>query len=166
MFFKVTERVKIRNRCNQIPHLTQDTNGKVKKQQLTNRHHRREPKGQPFPSRWPQGINKQRARKHNKHKTEIIRMIHKRSTTLERSVKYFTGGLKAAYSLTINIFRKFLFLFKSFVKVELSYVFTIKMFSTTENCMEKWIILSNRCLFLLLVIICVPPIILDRWIST
>ena len=40
---------------------------------------------------------------------------------------------KAAYSVTMNIF----FLFKSFVKVKLSYVFTIKMFSTAENCMEK-----------------------------
>ena len=48
--------------------------------------------------------------------------------------KYF----KAAYSVTMNIFRKKkYFLFKSFVKVELSYVFTIKMFSTAENCMEK-----------------------------
>ena len=45
--------------------------------------------------------------------------------------------LKAAYSVTMNIFRKNSFLFKSFVKVELSYVFTIKMFSTAENCMEK-----------------------------
>ena len=45
--------------------------------------------------------------------------------------------LKAAYSVTMNIFEKKYFLFKSFVKVELSYVFTIKMFSTAENCMEK-----------------------------
>ena len=45
--------------------------------------------------------------------------------------------VKAAYSVTMNIFRKKYFLFKSFVKVELSYVFTIKMFSTAENCMEK-----------------------------
>ena len=44
---------------------------------------------------------------------------------------------KAAYSVTLNIFRKNYFLFKSFVKVELSYVFTTKMFSTAENCMEK-----------------------------
>ena len=44
---------------------------------------------------------------------------------------------KAAYSVTTNIFEKKYFLFKSFVKVELSYVFTIKMFSTAENCMEK-----------------------------
>ena len=43
--------------------------------------------------------------------------------------------LKAAYSVTMNIFRKKKNLFKSFVKVELSYVFTIKMFSTAKNCM-------------------------------
>ena len=46
-------------------------------------------------------------------------------------------SIKAAHSVTMNIFRKKKFLFKSFVKVELSYVFTIKMFSTAENCMEK-----------------------------
>ena len=44
---------------------------------------------------------------------------------------------KAAYSVTMNIFRKKKILFKSFVKVELSYVFTINMFSTAENCIEK-----------------------------
>ena len=45
---KVSKGAKIRNRYNQVPHLTQDTNGKV-----TNsvRHHKREPRGQPFPSR-------------------------------------------------------------------------------------------------------------------
>ena len=70
---------------------------------------------------------------------------------------------KAAYSVTMDIFsKKNYFHFKSFVKVELSYVFTIKLFSTAEYCMEKRITLSNRCVFLLLVIICVPPIILDR----
>ena len=47
------------------------------------------------------------------------------------------ASVKAAYSVTMNIFRKKNFLFKTFVKVELSYVFTIKMFSTAENCMEK-----------------------------
>ena len=35
----------------------------------------------------------------------------------------------------------FYFLFKSFVKVELSYVFTINLFTIAENCTEKWIIL-------------------------
>ena len=48
-----------------------------------------------------------------------------------------SGWLKAAYSVPMNIFEKISFLFKSFVKVELSYVFTIKMFSTAENCMER-----------------------------
>ena len=46
---KVRKRTKIRNRYNQAPHLTQDTNGKVT-------HHKREPLAQdvsPFP-----GINK------------------------------------------------------------------------------------------------------------
>ena len=45
--------------------------------------------------------------------------------------------IKAAYSVTMNIFRKKKFLFKSFVKVELSYVVTINLISTAENCMEK-----------------------------
>ena len=49
----------------------------------------------------------------------------------------YTMNFKAAYSVTMNIFRKLLFSFKSFVKVGLSCVFTIKMFSTAENCMEK-----------------------------
>ena len=36
---------KIRNRYNQVPHLAQDTNGKVTNSQ-TLRHHKREPRGQ------------------------------------------------------------------------------------------------------------------------
>ena len=41
-------------------------------------------------------------------------------------------------SVTMNIFRKKnFFLFKSFVKIELSYVFTINMFSTAVSCMEQ-----------------------------
>ena len=45
--------------------------------------------------------------------------------------------LKETKSATMNIFRNFLFPFKSFVKVELSYVFTINLFAIAENCMEK-----------------------------
>ena len=49
--------------------------------------------------------------------------------------------VKETRSVTMNIFfEKKSFLFKSFVKIELSYVFTINMFSTAENCMEKGII--------------------------
>ena len=41
----------------------------------------------------------------------------------------------------MNIFQKKKNLFKSFVIVELSYVFTINLFTKAENCTEKWIIL-------------------------
>ena len=41
---KVRKGAKIRNRYNQVPHLTQDTN-------VTVRDDKREPRGQPFPSR-------------------------------------------------------------------------------------------------------------------
>ena len=40
-----------------------------------------------------------------------------------------------------DFFIFFLNHFKSFVKVELSYVFTINLFTIAENCTEKWIIL-------------------------
>ena len=47
-------------------------------------------------------------------------------------------SLKETRSVTMNIFRKKKsFVFKSIVKIELSYVFTINMFSTAESCMEK-----------------------------
>ena len=45
--------------------------------------------------------------------------------------------VKETRSVTMNIFRKKKILFKSFVRIELSYVFTINMFFTVENCMEK-----------------------------
>ena len=47
------------------------------KWQTYRRHHKREPRGQPFPSRWPQSTYKQTRTKHSKHKTE---QKHKRST--------------------------------------------------------------------------------------
>ena len=46
--------------------------------------------------------------------------------------------LKETKSATMNIFRFFFyFIFKSFVKVELSYVFTINLFTIAENSSEK-----------------------------
>ena len=57
-------------------------------------------------------------------------------------------GLKLKYAMVkvtksaiMKSFRKNYFIFKSFVKIEWSYAFTINMFNTAENCMEKWIIL-------------------------
>ena len=46
-------------------------------------------------------------------------------------------GLKETKSATINIFSEKNILFISFVKAELSYVFTINLFTIAENCMEK-----------------------------
>ena len=43
---------------------------------------------------------------------------------------------KETKSATMNTFR-FFFLFKSFVKVELSHVFKINLFTIAENCTEN-----------------------------
>ena len=66
---KVSKCVKIRNRYNQVPHLTQDTNGESDK--LTMRHHKLEPRGQHFPSIGDHKVQiNRRAQRHNKYKTE------------------------------------------------------------------------------------------------
>ena len=54
---KVGKRAKIKNRYNQVPHLTLDTTWQSDKHTI--RRHKRGPRGQSFPGRWPQGINKQ-----------------------------------------------------------------------------------------------------------
>ena len=58
-------------------------------------------------------------------------------------------------------FENFSFLFKSFVKLELSYVFTINMFSTAVTALKSKLSDKKQVFFLLFVIIYVPPIILD-----
>ena len=52
-------------------------------------------------------------------------------------ISLFIMYFKAAYSVTFDIFEFFYFLFKSFVNVELSYAFTINLFTMAENCTEK-----------------------------
>ena len=76
---------KIRNRYNQAPHLTQDTNGKVTTSQLdiTN-------EGQvvsPFPAGDHKASLNRRARKHSKKKKQD------RSSINIPQKKHFTGGL-------------------------------------------------------------------------
>ena len=62
----------------------------------------------------------------------------------------------------MNIFsEKKYFLFQSFVKVELSYVFTINLFTIAETARESELLYKIGVCFLLLVIICVTPIIID-----
>ena len=49
----------------------------------------------------------------------------------------FEWPFKETKSATMNIFRIFYFVLKSFVKVELSYVFTINLSTIAENCKKK-----------------------------
>ena len=60
---------KIRNRYNQAPRLTQDTNGKVPTSQLDITNESREVS--PFPAGDQKASIKRRTRKHNTNKTEI-----------------------------------------------------------------------------------------------
>ena len=48
----------------------------------------------PFPADEHKAHINRHAQRHSKRKTEKTYKIHKRSTAMERSVKYFTGGLK------------------------------------------------------------------------
>ena len=92
MHSKVSTGAKIRNRYNQVPHLIQNTNGKVTNSELETTNESQEVS--PFPAGDHNAHINRRAQRHSKHKTEKTQKIHKRSTALERSVKYFTGGLK------------------------------------------------------------------------
>ena len=76
---------KFRNWYNQVPHLTQDTNGKGTNLQLEISNESYEVS--PFPAGDHKATINRRTQTHNKHTTEITWMIHKRSTALERSVK-------------------------------------------------------------------------------
>ena len=66
---KVRKRAKIRIRYNQVPHLTQDTNGKVTKSQYDITNESQEVS--PFLAGDHKASINRRTRKHNKHKTEI-----------------------------------------------------------------------------------------------
>ena len=68
---------KIRNWYNQAPHLTQDTNGKVMLSQLDIANESQEVS--PFPAGDRKASMNRRTRMHNKNKTEITYMIHKKA---------------------------------------------------------------------------------------
>ena len=71
---KVSKGTKIRNRYNQVPHLTQDTNEKVTNSQIDTTNESREVS--PFPAGDHKTYINRRAQRHSKHKTEKF----KRST--------------------------------------------------------------------------------------
>ena len=72
---KKSKGAKIRNRYNQEPHLTQDTNGKVTNSQQTPQNESQEVS--PFPAGDHKAHINRRAQRHSKHKTE---QKHKKST--------------------------------------------------------------------------------------
>ena len=87
---KVSKGAKIRNRYDQVPHLTQDTNWKVTNSQLDTTNESQEVS--PFPAGDHKAHINRRTQRHSNHKKHI--KDPQKSTALERSVKYFTGGLK------------------------------------------------------------------------
>ena len=74
-YMKVSKGAKIRNRYNQVPHLTQDTNGKVTNSQLDTTNESQEVIT--FPAGDHKAHINRHAQRHSKHKTE---QKHKRST--------------------------------------------------------------------------------------
>ena len=74
-YSKVSKGAKVRNRYNQVPHLTQDTNGKVANSQLDTTIENQEVS--PFPAGDHKAHINRRAQRHSEHKTE---QKHKRST--------------------------------------------------------------------------------------
>ena len=66
--FEESKVAKIRNRYNQVPHLTQDTNGKVSNSQLDTTNERQEVS--PFPAGDHKAHINRRSQMHSKHKTE------------------------------------------------------------------------------------------------
>ena len=65
---KVSKGAKIRNRYNQVPHLTQDTNGKVTNSQLDTKNESQEVC--PFPADDHKAHINRHAQRHSIHKTE------------------------------------------------------------------------------------------------
>ena len=72
---KISKGAKIRNQYNQVPHLTQDTNGKVTNSQLDTTNESQEVS--PFPAGDHKAHINRRIQRHSKHKTE---QKYKRST--------------------------------------------------------------------------------------
>ena len=65
---KVSKGAKITNRYNQVPHLAQDTNGKVTNSQLNTTNESQEVS--PFPAGDHKAHISRRSQRHSKHKTE------------------------------------------------------------------------------------------------
>ena len=69
MILRLSKGTKIRNRYNQVPHLTQDTKGKVTNLQLDTTNESQE-EVSPFPAGDHKAHTNRRSQRHSKHKTE------------------------------------------------------------------------------------------------
>ena len=83
-FFKVRKTAKIRKRYNQVPHLTKDTTWESNKKSINITNMSQELSS--FPAGDHKQGSKEQMRKLEKHMTQKMQMIHKRSTALEPSV--------------------------------------------------------------------------------
>ena len=70
---RVSKGTKIRDRYNQVPHLTQDTNGKVRKSQLDTTNKSQEVS--PFPASDHKVHKNRRAQRHSKTTTNVEHLI-------------------------------------------------------------------------------------------
>ena len=84
---KVSKGAKIRNRYNQVPHLTEDTNGKVTNSQLDTTNESQEVS--PFPAGDHKAHMNRRAYRHSKNIKDPQKKYR-----LDTVSKIFTGGLK------------------------------------------------------------------------
>ena len=84
---KVSKVAKIRNRYNQVPHMTQDTNGKMTNSQQDTTNESQEVS--PFPAGDHKAHINRRAQRHSTHKTE---KTHKKSTK-----KYHLGTVSKVF---------------------------------------------------------------------
>ena len=80
--YTVSKGAEIRNRYNQVPHLTQDTNGKVINLQLDTTNESQEVS--PFPAGDHKTQINRRLQRHNKHKTSKF-VIYSRYISLRRT---------------------------------------------------------------------------------
>ena len=89
---KVSKEAKIRNRYNQVIHLTQNTNGKVTNPQLYATNQSQEVS--PFPAGDHKAQINKRTQRHNKHKTEKSIKDQQKKYCLRMVSKIFYGGLQ------------------------------------------------------------------------
>ena len=92
------KKAKIRNRHNQVPHLTQDIEWESDK--ITRKRHIQEsPEVSPFPA----GDHKATRNRQNKTpRTKATKKIHKRRPALERSVRKLLAGLNQFYGANLT----------------------------------------------------------------